>query len=107
MRRVYKIDTDITPEQDEIITNQLTEGEVNEINTMDNEIDVFDELNDEGKIINYFLCEERHLDIIQKIADKYNVNIVINDITEIFLNDVIKLDNYTFNKFKKEQLKKK
>ena len=106
MKRVYRVDTDITPEEDEIITRQLTEDEVNEIDVMDDEVDVFDELSDDGRIINYFLCEERHLEIVQRLSDKYKIKIVINDITNMFLNDIVEIDHYKFQKFKKEQLKK-
>ena len=106
MRRVYRIDTNITPEEDEIFTSQMDDIDRRDINAIDEEIEVFDELNDDGTIVNYFLCESHHLDVIQRVADKFNVKLVINDITEMFLNGVVDIDNKKFRDFKKKQLNK-
>ena len=106
MRRVYRIDTNITPEEDEILTSQMDDIDRLDIDAIDEEIEVFDELNDDGTIVNYFLCEEHHLKVIQRVADKFKVKLEINDITEMFLNDVVDIDNKKFRDFKKKQLKK-
>ena len=107
MRRVYRIDTNITPEEDEIITSQIDEVDRNNIDGIIDEIEVFDGLNDNGTIFNYFLCEEHHLEVVQRIADKFKVKVEINDITEMFLNDVVDIDNKKFRDFKNEHLNRK
>lgn len=106
MKKVYRVDTNITPEEDELFTSQMDENDRKAINDIDDELEVFDDLNDDGTIINYFLCEPHHLEVIQNIAEKFKVKLEINDITEKFLNGVVIIEHAKFREFKDEQLNK-
>jgi hypothetical protein len=105
MRRVYRIDTDITPEENDIITNQMDKEDVELIHSL-GDIDNFDDIDDEGKIVTYMICTEEQLEVLKSMANKYKVNLEINDITNMYLNDIVQIDDVDFQRFKDEELKK-
>ena len=105
MRRVFRIDTDITPEENDIITNDMTQEEVDEINGLV-DVDNVDDIDEDGRMVSYMICTEEQLEVLKRIADKYKVKIIIHDITSMFLAGVVDIDDRDFHKFRDEQLNK-
>ncbi len=105
MKRVFRIDTGITPEENDIITEQMDKEDIELVRSLE-DIDNFDDIDDEGKIVTYMICTDEQLEVFKSMTNKYKINIEINDITNMFLNDIVQIDDVDFQRFKDEELKK-
>ena len=105
MKRVFRIDTGITPEENDLLTNDMTQDERDEANSFV-DVESIDEIDDDGFIVSYLICTEEQLEFVKRMSDKYKIKIVVHDITTVFLEGVVDIDDREFHKFREEQLNK-
>lgn len=105
MRRVFRIDTGVTPEENDILTNDMTQDERDEANSFV-DVESTDDIDDDGFIVSYLICTEEQLEFVKRMADKYKIKIIIHDITNMFLDGVVDIDDREFHKYRDEQLTK-
>jgi hypothetical protein len=105
MKRVFRIDTGITPEENDILTNDMTQDDRDEADSFVG-IESTDDIDEDGFIVSYLICTEEQLEFVKRMADKYKIKIIVHDITTMFLEGIVDIDDREFHKFREDQLKK-
>jgi len=91
--RVYKIDTDVTNEQNSLLVKNISEEDANMLSTLDIKVSV-DLLDDEDKLTSIMVTNILNLEKLKSYFSKNNISFEIEDITEEFTQET---DEETLN----------
>lgn len=84
--RVYKIDTDVTNEQNNQLVKNISEEDANMLATLDIKVSV-DLLDDEDKLTSIMVTNILNLEKLKSYFSKNNISFEIEDITEEFTQE--------------------
>jgi hypothetical protein len=105
--RVYVIKTDITEEEDNIITSNLTTEEKMTSSEYSSEVFIFEEVDKYGCLIIYIICQDKHINFLKSLGEKYHVKLDVQDITEPFMEGFIDIDDREFIEYRKKMIRNK
>lgn len=103
--KVWKVITDLTVEENDLLDELFSEEDANKIREMDENSDIFswDFIN--GKTyIPYLICTEPVMEVICDICDRYSISFGPIDITEEFLLGLHDIPDSDFVKYREENL---
>lgn len=84
--RVYKIDTDVTNEQNSLLVKNISEEDANMLATLDIKVSV-DLLDDKDKLTTVMVTNIINLEKLKTYFSKNNISFEIEDITEEFTKE--------------------
>ena len=75
MKNIYKVETNLTEEENNRINDILDNSDLTLIETIaeDEEFDSFDVYDENDFIVSYFIANENQVEIIRKVLMKYEV----------------------------------
>jgi hypothetical protein len=103
--RVYVIKTDITEEEDNIITSNFTTEETVTSSEYSSEVFIFEEKDKYDCIVTYMICDHKHINFIKELGEKYHVRLDVQDITEPFMEGFIDIDDREFIEYRKKMIR--
>ena len=101
--KVYKIETELTEDQLDILNDSLTEDEVNTITVLEDKVLNVD-IVENGLVSSYLICSENVLEFICSLFYKHEVKFKVKDITKLFLYGQVSVDDVDFQNYLKENL---
>lgn len=105
MERVYIIKTNLTPEKNEEIISKFDEDLSSRVKISGNNTINIDELESDGYITSYLIGDDEDIELINEISEKYDIKILIHDITDDFLNGDIDIEFREFIEFRKNKMR--
>ena len=103
--KVWKVITDLTVEENDLLDELFSEEDANKIREMDENSDIFSWDFIDGKTyIPYLICTEPVMDVICDICDRYSIAFGPIDITEEFLLGLHDIPDSDFVNYREENL---
>ena len=103
--RVWKVITDLTEEENEIVVDLFQEDDIQAIYEMDRNGEVYNWDNViDGVMHPYFLCTEPVIDKISEICYRYGIKFGPIDITEEFLMGMYEIPDSDFIRYREENI---
>jgi hypothetical protein len=100
---VYKIKTELTKIQIDILGDSLDESDMILLDYLENKVLNMDIVED-NLISSYIICSEVFLESILSIFYKYKVEFKVEDITKLFFYGIVNIDDDDFQKYLVENL---
>ena len=93
MKKVWKIKTNLTEEQNKKFVSELTPDDQNLMAGLD--LDLSIDLLEENTITSFMICNDLNLEKIKSLMFKYGVEFEVEDETEFFTGDNVTVDELT------------
>lgn len=108
MKRIFRINTNLTEERDEEIDKSLDKSDREMINMVadDDEFSTFDITDDEGYLVSYILGDQKQINVMVSMLKKYEVKHTVTDITEEFMMGRISIPTLDFREYYHNNLTK-
>ena len=108
MKRIFRINTNLTEERDEEIDKSLDKSDREMINMVadDDEFSTFDIVDDEGYLVSYILGDQKQINVMVSMLKKYEVKHTVTDITEEFMMGRISIPTLDFREYYHNNLTK-
>jgi hypothetical protein len=108
MKRIFRINTNLTEERDEEIDKSLDDTDRQLINMVadDDEFSTFDITDDEGYLVSYILGDQKQINVMVSMLKKYEVKHTVTDITEEFMMGRISIPTLDFREYYHNNLTK-
>ena len=108
MKKIFRINTNLTEERDEEIDKSLDKSDREMINMVadDDEFSTFDITDDEGYLVSYILGDQKQINVMVSMLKKYEVKHTVTDITEEFMMGRISIPTLDFREYYHNNLTK-
>ena len=101
MKRIFRINTNLTEERDEEIDKSLDKSDREIINMVadDDEFSTFDITDDEGYLVSYILGDQKQINLMVSMLIKYEIKHTVTDITKEFMMGRISIPTLDFREY--------
>ena len=108
MKRIFRINTNLTEERDEEIDKSLDKSDREIINMVadDDEFSTFDITDDEGYLVSYILGDQKQINLMVSMLIKYEIKHTVTDITKEFMMGRISIPTLDFREYYHNNLTK-
>jgi hypothetical protein len=105
--KVWKVETDLTIEENEFIEDLFSEADgqvIRDMQKTDSDIYNWDDVSENGFMIPYFICDDSAMETLVELCDKYHIKFLPNDITTDFMMGLVSIPDSDFTRFREDYL---